>query len=194
MSAHQEARQPASRAAAADAELKQRIRAGDPAALQDMLEMYWSPLVVYLTSLVSGRDAAEDVAQEALLRLWEHREDWSPAGSVRSLLYRIGRNLALNERRRMHIWARARPALGAQLSQRATPTPVDVLERSELRAALERALEQLPPRRREVFVLRQVHGLSVAETAQIMGISPQTVKNQMGSAAAELRLLLEPLL
>jgi RNA polymerase sigma-70 factor (ECF subfamily) len=179
---------------ASDSELKDRIREGDGEVLADLLELYWSPLVAYLSGLLTGRDEAEDVAQEAFLRLWAHRSDWSPSGSVRLLLYRIGRNLALNERRRIRIRLRSHRKLSLAEDSRINPTPEDVLEGRELGKALEQALRSLPARRREVFELRQIHGLSVQDTADIMGLSPQTVKNQMGAAAADLRRLLRSIL
>jgi RNA polymerase sigma-70 factor (ECF subfamily) len=57
----------------------------------------------------------------------------------------------------------------------------------QLRAALERAIAELAPRRREVFLLRVVHDLSYKEIADVMGTSTQTVANQLSTALRELR-------
>lgn len=177
-----------------DGELKRRMRAGDAAALGELLRLHWSPLLAYINAIVGRSDDAEDVVQETFLRLWEHRADWNASGSVRSLLYRIGRNLALNEQRRSDVRFRLRRAVLFDEAERGNPTPVDVLERHELASALDQAIRLLPARRREVFELRSLHGLSVRETAEVMNISPQTVKNQMSSAAEELRHRLAHLL
>jgi len=58
------------------------------------------------------------------------------------------------------------------------------------RAAIERAIAQLPARRREIFLLVRVHGLPYREVAELLEISPQTVANQMSAALAQLRQLL----
>jgi len=67
---------------------------------------------------------------------------------------------------------------------------MSALPNDDLRAALERAIATLPPRRREVFLLRVVHDLSYKEIAGVMGTSAQTVANQLSSALRELRTTL----
>ena len=179
----------------ADAELKDRLRSGDPTALEDLLATYWRPLVGYVTALTDQPSQAEDLAQEAFVRLWEQRREWSAPGSLRTLLYRIARNLAFNHRRWLRVRLRARVQLAlVQRTERRTPTPLETIEQAELRAALEHALAGLSPRRREIFTLRQIHGLSLLETAETLGITVQSVKNQMGAAVADLRRLLGPML
>ena len=84
-----------------DVLLLARMRSGDAAALDLLLEQYWAPLVTYSGRLLNSHDMAEDVVQEAFIRLWEHRERWSLEGSVRALLYKITRNVATDVLRRM---------------------------------------------------------------------------------------------
>ena len=67
---------------------------------------------------------------------------------------------------------------------------LELVEQAEERAAVERAIAALPPRRREIFILVRVHGLSYGEVAEILQISPQTVANQMSAALTTLRRLL----
>jgi len=74
-----------------DVPLLARMRSGDTGALDLLLEQYWAPLVTYSGRLLNSHDMAEDVVQEAFIRLWEHRERWSLEGSVRALLYKITR-------------------------------------------------------------------------------------------------------
>jgi len=70
----------------------------------------------------------------------------------------------------------------------------DALEAEQLRSALDREISLLPPRRREIVVLRCVHDLSYKEIADVMNIAPQTVANQLSSALATLRTSLRELL
>ena len=175
-----------------DAALLERLRRDDGAALHLILQRYWAPLVAYLARLLDSRDLAEDVAQRTCCQLWERRFKWRREGSLRGLLFRVARNYAISERRRRGVELRS-------ATQEATvparnPTPVDVLESHQLRAALEGAIGQLPERRREVFVLRCVHGLSYKEIAGVMSISTQTVANQLTLALSALRRDLADLL
>jgi RNA polymerase sigma-70 factor (ECF subfamily) len=175
-----------------DAELVIRLRRGDTVALDLVLRRYWPPVVAYLVRLVGTRDAAEDIAQQAFCRLWDRRASWHDAGSLRGLLYRIARNLAISDRR--HLDAEARSAAGLADVARVNPTPLQLLEDKLLRREVERAISRLPERRREVFVLRCVHDLSYKEIADVMGTSTQTVANQLSHALATLRQSLGHLL
>jgi RNA polymerase sigma-70 factor (ECF subfamily) len=171
-----------------EAEVMSRLASGDEEALSDLMNLYWRPLQEYAAGLLGSSDAAEDVAQEAFVRLWDRRADWHP-GSVRAYLYRSARNLALNEQR--HGRVRGRWLLVfRQRPHTAAGSAADAVEELELHAAARRAVQRLPPRRREVFLLARFHGLSYKQIAEIMGISQQTVANQMSSAIGELRVFL----
>ncbi len=174
--------------------LMERLGGGDTDALDELLRLYWPPLVAYLKPLVSDWGMAEDFAQEAFLELWRHRADWKRSGSPVGFLYRVARHQALNELRHGRVLLRAAPDVRRSMESRQTPTPLDTLERAELRVAMEEAIEGLPPRRREVFTLGYLHGFKHNEIAQIMHVSGQTVKNQMSAALADLRRSLGPFL
>lgn len=175
------ARQPTSAA------LLARLRNDDTAALDSLLKQYWPPLVSYLTGWLGSADAAEDVTQRTFLRLWERRADWVPDGSLRALLFRIARNIAISDQRTVGARARAAARFVQTRASRREPTALDALENEELGSVLERAVQALPHRRREVFLLRCVHDLSYREIAATMGISQQTVANQLSRALCTLR-------
>lgn len=174
-----------------DHELMERVHAGDVEAFDELLGRYWPPLVAYAARLVGSRDAAEDVVQETMVRVWEQRAEWTPGRHLRAFLYRITRNRALNEQAKGRVrreWAererhRPRPT---------EPSPPEIAEQNALRESIERAIEALPDRRREVFVLARYHGHSYSEIAELMGISRQTVANQMSAALDQLRTTLKP--
>lgn len=164
-----------------------RLRHDDASALEEILERYWIPLVRYARGMQGARDegdTAEDAAQEAFVRLWVGRHRWSGEGSAGGLLYRIVRNLCLNERRSVANHHRLAPK--ARGGDRPA-TPLDHLEASELERAVARTLSTMPARRREVFELSRYHGLSYREIADSLGISPQTVANQLSAALDELQ-------
>jgi RNA polymerase sigma-70 factor (ECF subfamily) len=170
----------------------ERIHVSDRSALDELLHKHWAPLVAYAERLLYNRDDAEDVVQETMLRVWRNRAHWTPTERLRSFLFRITRNLAINERRRGRVRERYRADTAHHAPEPRVETPLHLLEREELRAAVAHALEAVPPRRREVFVLAWYHGHTYREIAEIMDISPQTVANQMSAALEDLRRLLRP--
>ncbi len=171
--------------------LMERIHAGESQAMDELLQRYWLPLVRYVSRFLQSRDAAEDVVQETMLRVWEGRAEWTPSHRLQSFLYRIARNLALNERDK----GRVRKAWADSQSREVPepePTPLDLTERRELQERLDSLVSALPPKRREVFILSRYHGHTYREIAEIMDISPQTVANQMTAALDRLRTHLRP--
>jgi RNA polymerase sigma-70 factor (ECF subfamily) len=167
-----------------DRELIQGIRAGDERALEQLMSAYWSVLVQYAARIVEAGSDPQDVVQEAFVRVWAHRERWDAEGSVRSLLYTVTRNAALDERRRSARSERVALAADPPLPP---PQPSAGAVEAELRRAASEAVRALPPKRQEVFRLAREEGLSYAEIATVMGISPQTVANQMSLALSDLR-------
>lgn len=166
----------------------EQIRSGNSEALGRLLKETWAPLVLYLNTILDSIEAAEDAAQESYVRLWEHRDRWT-SGPARPVIFRIGRNVALDLRRKSEVrrrWMRSRPR-DAVLS---TPTPEEGLQASELQRQFREALESLPPRRREVFELIRLRGLSHQDVAQVLDISYQTVANHLRLAMQDLRRLL----
>ena len=175
---------------APDAVLLERLAGDDASALDTLLARYWQPLTLFITRLTGSVEAAEDAVQEAFCRLWERRRSWRGEGSVNGLLFRLARNSAISAHRREDAEARA-----ASVAVEAMPLhhEMPAMPNDELRAALEHAIAELAPRRREVFLLRVVHDLSYKEIAAVMGTSTQTVANQLSTALRELRTRLSGL-
>ena len=177
-----------------DGQLLDRMVAGDAGAFAILLDQYWRPLLLYCARIVGSRENAEDITQEAFVRLWENREKWKPRSSPRALLYTIARNQALNQRKSAAARLR-RLVHRADTSPRVhVPTPADRTEANAFRDALERAILQLPARQQEVVTLSRFDGLTRDEIAAVTGLSPQTVANYLVAALAALRTTLAPYL
>lgn len=169
-----------------------RLADGDAAALSELLDLFWAPLVRYAIRVLGTQDAAEDVVQEAFIRLWETREQLDAGKSVRGFLYRIVHNRTVDELRRRRLRGDRSIRLRAALPT--PPTPAELTQAGQLEAAAAHAIEALADRRREVFVLAHLHGLSYREISEALGISPRTVANHMTLALRELRIALRPFL
>jgi RNA polymerase sigma-70 factor, ECF subfamily len=177
-----------------DASLFAWLATGDSDALDALLQRHWSDVVAYVRSLLDDTDLAHDVAQESFLYVWEGREQWASDSSARALLFKAARSRSLNHMRHLRVRSRAAPWLRSLVRDRSSKTPLQLLEQSELRTALQAAVSALPPRRREVFTLGYIHECPHAEIATIMGISHQTARNHMSAALADLRVVLKPFL
>lgn len=167
-----------------DLDLLARIRKGDERALGIILERYWIHVVRLAAAILGSSGKAEDIAQETFVRIWERRETWKLEGSVRGLLFRISRNLSLDEHRRDVTHA---GALRHSSGPSHFPSPEEHFLGTELERAYSGALERLPDRRREVYLLVRHHGLSHREVAQALTLSPQTVANHVRLALIDLR-------
>lgn len=177
---------PGSGPPADDAALAARLAAGDSEALSQLLGRYWRPMVSFAADRLGSQDSAEDLVQEAFVRVWEHREHLRADTSPRAYLYRVLRNLITDDHRRQRLrdrWADVR----RRAPEPEAPSPALLLEADQLAVAANRAIAALPERRRDVFVLAHLHGLSYQEVATALGITRRTVANHMSLALKELR-------
>lgn len=167
------------------------IRAGDESSLEALFRAYYQPLRAFAEGYVKSPEVAEDITADVFLRVWERRSEWELRRSLRSYLYIAVRNQALTylEHRRVVLRAHADvqssqhwPGMG----QHSVPADREVQAR-ELTEAIERAIDRLPERAREAFVLHRKHGLNYAEVAETMGIAPRTVEVHIRRAFKVLR-------
>jgi len=148
---------------------------GDPEAART-LTLRLAPLALRLAARMLGdRTEAEDVAQEAMLRLWRVAPDWRQGeAKVSTWLYRVTSNLCTDRLRRrgrsVALDAVAEPEDGR-------PGAVAGLIEADRAAALEAALAALPDRQRQAVVLRHLEGLTNPEIAEIMEIGVEAVES-----------------
>lgn len=176
-----------------DRKLVVAMRGGSTAALEELMAVYWAPLVRWAARRLGDEDTARDLIQETFVQVWQRRSSWASKGSPRAYLFRITRSLLIDERRKRKV--RTRWLLRSRRKEPRLPaTPAEDLDAARLWDAYQRALAKLPARRREAFLLVYVQGLSHAEVAEVMQISTQTVANQIVSALRHLRECLGPLI
>lgn len=149
-----------------------------------------TPIVMaHAYRLLGNRDEAEDVTQDAMMRLWKIAKDWRQGeAKVTTWLYRVVANLATDRLRR-------RKRNGPALEDVAEPIddamgPAETLENRQRQAALQTALAALPERQRQAMVLRHIEGLGNPEIAAIMEISTEAVESLTARGKRALAALL----
>ena len=166
-------------------ELLERLREGSEPAYDEIFRTHYPHLVGLAESMLRNRAEAEEVAQDVMLELWRRRQQITVESSLRAYLLRATRNRTLNRIRHERV---AKTGEGhAQIATHANPKGEYNLVEAEIETALRAAIDELPPRCREVFELSRVHGLRYAEIAATMEISVKTVEVQMGKALRILR-------
>lgn len=143
-------------------------------------------LLRYALQVTHDEAAAYDVVQDAFIKLWNVRETLDPERSMKALLYRIVRNLALNQQRAKHHEEAKRAAMPVP-DPTHTTSPEEVMDAEALGARIREWIAELPPRRREAFQLSRFEGLSHEEIAQVMNLTPRTVTNHIMLALQYLR-------
>ena len=166
-----------------------RIRAGDIDAFEALYRTYWQRLYAFAFRYVQTKEDAEEVAQEIFFRIWRGRAQWMPAGAVRNYLYLAVRNAARDRLERAAVARR----WGGRVGQLVTATEIQSdLEAADLVAAVQRALDELPPRRSAVCRLRLIDELSYAQIADRLGIREKTVETQLARGLKFLRDRIRP--
>ena len=164
-----------------------RVRDGDLEALGELYERYKT--TVYRTALAITRDgrAAEDILQEAFLRVYTYADRIDETLPLGPWLYRVTVNLAYSWTSRVKRWWYV---LQDTLDRWASPAqwhPEALTEEQEWRQALQQAIDALPPRHRVVITLYYLQGLDLKEIAQVVGVPEGTVKSRLHYARESLR-------
>lgn len=163
------------------------VRAASADPLAKLYRDCYGELVAYLERLAGERASAEDIAQEAGIRLLDTGKK-EEITNPRAFLFHVATNLARDLIRRRVTRDAALSELA--LEERAAVAADAVAAAREEVSQVSAALAQLPDRARSVLILARVHGLSHAEIGAKLGIAPKTVENHLGRALARLAGLL----
>lgn len=176
--------------AAAPADLLHALAAGEPRAYDELFGSYADRLLRYVRRYVLSTEAAEDVVQDLFLSVWDRRRELNQVRDLESYLYNAARNRALSHLRRRRVEAqwREREGKAAEAEPMNSPDPMQPMAAAEMAAALQRAIDALPGRQREVM-LRFWRGERNVEIAVALGISPKTIGVHLDRALRKLREL-----
>ncbi len=167
-------------------------RAGDPEAFRALVEETHATVFRLAAALVSDRDEAADVTQEAYVRAWGRIGELRDGAAALGWLCRIARTVA-HERRRSW-WRRIRAPLDALAGEPAPreSDPDAAADAAERAGAVRAALAKLPEKHRVVLALRELEGMSYDEIADALGVPVGTVESRQHRARAALARALGP--
>jgi len=169
-------------------EMLASFRRGEETGFTFVFNTYFSVLSYYALRLVNDKEKANDIVQEAFLRLWKKKEDFAEIRSVKSYLYRSVYNLCITGSYQLKKEEKKLNEMAAvQISEE---TCYDEIVRAELWNEIYRILESLPPGFAEVIRLYYIEGKGVREIAAILNIPVYTVKSRRARGIQRLRKML----
>lgn len=182
--------QPVRRIDPDEEELLLRIRDDDLDAFEAFFARYRGQVFATAYAVLGDRHTAEEVLQDTFAKAYEWRRRLRPDASPVPWLHRVALNFSYTRLGRRRPWEPISEAVARLVRDRDTG-PADSAEREELRAIVRDGIAALPPKHRGVIVLFYLHGRSINETAEILGIAPGTVKSRLHFGLRSLRARLE---
>ena len=171
--------------------LVERARKGDRDAFAALLERYEKQVYHQALRMVGNPEDAADMTQETFLKAWQGLPSFQGDSAFSTWLYRLTGNTCID-----HLRKEKKRRGDASLDDEErdfssylsdpTPTPQKALEEKELQKAVSEGLAQLSDEHRQVLVLREVNGLSYDEIADVLGLTPGTVKSRIARARLSL--------
>ncbi|MDG3581185.1 RNA polymerase sigma factor [Galbibacter pacificus] len=170
-----------------------KLKQDDIAAFEAIFSHYRLPILKFIVSYAKSVEVAEELTQETFIRLWESRATLNAQKSCRSFLYTIAKNLSLNYLRsntkeeilKQELWDRVKMA-------QANPEERIVFE--EYQTIFNQILEELPQKKRTIYIMSKYEGRSNEEIATTLGVTKKTVKNNLWETLRIIKDRLEPYL
>ena len=167
--------------------LLEQIARGEESAFRTIFDRHWDRLYHYLLAITKSRQIAEEIAADVFLKLWIGRELLPEIHYLEAFLLRVARNKAIDFLEEVARNTRYQKLIFETIRQPNMPAADDQLLNKESQGLLAEVLDTLSPRRRLVFTLHRIEGMSHKEIAEQLNLSHQTVKNTMADAQRAIR-------
>lgn len=185
----------AAKAALDDMALVHACKTGDAAAFEQLVKRYASRLLSIAQHVTHNREDAQDAVQEAFLKVFRRLTQFQENSQFSTWLFRITVNESLMKLRKRRSIREVSIDEDFQNDEGMTPfdladwdpNPEELYRETELRNILRSTLQKLQPGLRVVFVLRDIEGLSIDETAEVLELTPVAVKARLWRARLQLR-------
>lgn len=154
------------------------FKEGNQQAFEKLFEQYHRKLYAFLFRLLNSKEDAEEIVQETFIKIWEKREDFNEGYPFQSLLFKIAKNAFLNLNRKKVNRKVFEDHLNF-LNEISSGNTDDYIIFKETTEIINTVIGGLPPKRKEIFLLRRIEGLSRKEIANKLEISIITVDSQL---------------
>lgn len=171
----------------------EQLRYGDDQAFESLYRFYFPKLSQFAYRYVHSNHLAEDLVHNVFFSLWRNREHIKPVESLRPYLYRATRNQALKHMNRSKSDLMSDRSLKS-IAVKQDWSPDEITDDKELENAVIQAVQKLPEKRRQIYLLHREDGLTYKEIAQVLDISIKTVETQMSRSLRFLRKCLSDFL
>lgn len=185
----------------ADPDLVKRCQAGDSEAFDELVARYRTRIFAMIYNMVHNEQDAWDLSQDSFVKAWKSIKRFHGRSSFYTWIYRIVMNVTID-------WLRKKQIKGAGLEfddaiqlkevnpasktlPKAEPLPYERMERTEIRARINNAIEQLSPDHRAVILMKETEGMQYHEIAESLGCSIGTVMSRLFYARKKLQNLLK---
>jgi RNA polymerase sigma-70 factor (ECF subfamily) len=179
-----------------DAELMLRVRDGDQTSFGLLLETHRNSVIHFLYRMVQNQAVAEELAQEAFLRVYKSRGSYEPTAKFTTWLFRIASHLALNwirdgrnEKRQTSLDEESPDGIAKQVPDRGRTVEQELLYRARLRE-VRRAIESLPAKQKAAVMMHKYEEMEYSEIADVLSCSESAVKSLLFRAYESLRVRL----
>ena len=171
--------------------LKRMVAAGDLPAFRQIFDLLFSNLSQFAYSLVKSKDAANEIAAELFVRLWNNRAQIEAIDNLKVYLYKAAKNSSLNYLSRKAHLRMHEPFDDINIVLKEDSSPEQLLITKEILNRIKQAIDELPPRCKMIFKLIREDGLKYKEVAAVLNLSVKTVDAQMAIAVSRIREKLE---
>lgn len=168
-----------------DHDLFLRLKSGDVSSLKVLFNRLYSPLCVYAYQFIQNSESAEEIVQDTFVKIWETRDEINVIQSFKSYLFTTVKNKCINYVE--HEKIKNKYANQIIANQNFDINPDDFFIEPDLLEKIEKSINSLPPKRKEIFKLSRESGLKYKEIAAKLDISVKTVEAQMSLAIKQLR-------
>lgn len=168
-----------------DTELIVELKKGDALAFDKLFHLYSDRLYWFSKRILKNKEDSEEIVQDVFLKIWEQRAKIDEFKSFKSYLFTIAYNSIISKIRNKEV-QQSYVLLKQETPEFHTETEAQIIY-SDLESLSNKIIDQLPPKRKQIFLMSRVEGLTSTEIAEKLSISKNTVENQITDALKFIR-------
>ncbi|TDO83698.1 RNA polymerase sigma-70 factor (ECF subfamily) [Flavobacterium chryseum] len=170
--------------------LVSELKRGNEKAFRKLFDLYHQDIYGYSISILKSKEAAEENVQDVFMKVWQNRENLNLEQSFKAYIFTIARNQAFNFLNKAVNEVLLKEEIFYE-SQKSHEQGDYGIREADCKKLRKEAMKQLPPKRKQIFKMSRKKGMSYEEISQELGISINTVKNQMSKALESMRVFFQ---